>query len=465
MTIALSDLLQPMTQQQAFQLVLSEYQGEGFPVQSWQTGGVERTRAMAIATGLASLSNYIPAVAGGGLLDYSPNFPGWTALTADQFYDLQQNAAAFTYGNVLATNTSSQAYTFTAGNFIVVFGATLNRYKSVGGGTIPAGGSLSIPVVAEFAGALYSDPSNSGSITLVTPLAGVTITNPASNFTDVTHTGSGTGTLTLGGSPTGPHSILINVAATTAGGTSPTVSYFLDSVASTIAAINGVGITIAYVAGASGTSWVLNDAYAFNTPGSWITSQGADVETDIALAQRCRNRWSSLSNIQTTGYYELLCTSTPSVGSQVTQTKVVPDATINNKVNIIVAGPGGVLPGAVITALQAYISPRSIGGDSPVVQSPTTLAITIAGTVTCSASLLAAAQVAIQTGITTLVNGIGINGTLRLADIIQVIMDIDGVIDISGVTINAVASNLTLGSSVAFVLASLQPLSIAYVTQ
>lgn len=468
MTATLAQQLTLYTQEQWYAILLAVCQAGGFPVQSWQDGGVEKTRLLAMSAGLVSLGNYLPAIAGGTLLDYAPNYQGWTGLTAQQLYDLAQNLAVFTQGNVLATNVATTPYVFTAGGLKFNFGATGNNYSSIGSGTIPASGTLVIPVIAASPGGSFADPSNSGAIKLVTSLPGVTITNPAGNYSPITHVGSGTGTLTLGGSPVGNHSLSVSVTATSAGNPA-TVSYSLDSApavalgsVSSVTNLAGIGINITFVAGI-GTSWAQGDTYQFSTPGSWITQQGNDQEADTALAQRCRNRWSSLSDVPTMGYYQLLVTSEPTYGSQVTQAIVIPDGVINNKINVVVAGSGGVLPSLAITGLQTFITPRARGCDNPVVQSPTSLNVTFAGTVTCSANLLASVQTAVQAAMTQLASAAGINGTIKISSIIQGARDA-GATDATGITINGVASNLTLGSSSSFVVASLQALAFTYVT-
>jgi hypothetical protein len=451
----LADLLNPQSVSQVFQTLLGVYQAQGFPVTAWQTGGVERTRLMAVATALSDVSgNYIPAIAGGSLLDYSPNYPGWTSLTAAQIYALSQNLASFTFGNIVATSTAASGYPFTAGQLTFVFGASGRRYVNTGSGTIPAGGSLTIPVIAEFAGSVYVEPSSSAGITLVTPLPGVTLTNvPLSSYASATgtHSGSGTGVITASGSPVGPHSLVINITATGQAGVA-TWSYSLDGAAlvaagaaSSLVNVGGTGITVTLSNGAINPSFVSGDTYSYTTPGSWITSQGSDIEADTALATRCRNRWSSLSAVPTQGFYQLLATSTPSVGSQVTQCTVVPDPTINNKINVVVSGPGGVLPGPTITTIQAFITPRARGCDNPIVQSPSTTPVTYAFTYTVPSSQAAAAAAAITTGLLNYTAAVTVNGTVRIADVIQIVMDVAGVVDCSGVTINGVAANLTLG--------------------
>jgi hypothetical protein len=460
----LADVITLKTQEEWYAILLGVAQAQGFPTQSWQDGGVEKTRLMAMSAGLESLGNYVPAIGGGSLLDYSPNFPGWTALTAEQIYNIIINPATFTLGVVLATNTATQPYPFTAGSLKVNFAASGRNYYSIGSGTIPASSTLVIPVIAENAGSVYLEPNNSGAITLVTPLPGVTITNPpTSNFTTVTHGGSGTGVVTPTGSPALPHSIVVNISTTGQAGVAAW-SYSLDGAAfaaagavSSLVNVGGSGITITLSNGALNPSFVLGDTYSFNAPGSWITSQGSDLESDTALATRCRNRWSSLSDIPTQSLYQFLATSTPSVGSQVTSCTVVPDPFINNKVNVVVSGPGGVLPGGTITTIQAYITPRRRGCDNPIVQSPSTLAVTYAFVYTVPVAQASAAASAIITALNTYTASIPVNGTIRIADIIQIVMDIDGVVDCSSVIINGVAGNLVLGGVGLFVLPAYPP--------
>jgi hypothetical protein len=460
----LADVITLKTQEEWFAILLASAQSAGFPVQSWQDGGVEKTRLLAMSAGLASLGNYLPAIAGGTLLDYSPNFPGWTPLTAQQIYNITQNPSTSTLGVLRATNASTQPYPFTAGSLKFTFSSSGRSYLSVGSGTIPASGFLDVPVIAENAGAVYLEANNTAGITLTTPLPGVTITNPpTSNFTAPTHGGSGTGVVTPSGSPALQHSVVVNILSTgqvgvTTWSTSLDGAAFVNQgTASSVVNLGGSGITITLSNGAVNPSFVVGDSYNFSCPGSWITSQGSDIESDFAEAERCRNRWSDLSNIPTPNLYELLAQSTPSVGSQVTGVTVIPDPFINNKVNVIVSGPGGVLPSPTITAIQSFITPRRRGCDNPVVVSPSTLGITIAFSYTVPFSQAAAADAAIRTAINNYIAGIPVNGTIRIAAIIDLVMNTSGVVDCSSVTINGVAANLTLGGVGVYVLPAYPP--------
>lgn len=474
MTTTLASQLQAVTQQQLYTAALQILQANGFPTQSWETGGVERSRLMAFTTLMADfVNNYVPGYVGGGFTGYATG--GWMDLLMGQIYNLTRNPAVNTIGTITLTSASGVAsQTYAPGKLIAVFGATGNRYLNTASVTIPAGpGSVTASFQAEFGGASYNDPSSSGNITLVTPIPGVTLTNPAGTFTAITHTGSGTGTITPSGSPAAPHSVIINITSTSSG-LPVTGSYQLDGAPAvafgpvTSQTIGFSGITVTFSAGGSGTSFVNGDSYSFQSPGTWVTQQGANVETDAAGGTRCTNRWSSLSAIPTSSLYDLLARSTPGVGAQVTNVTVVPDATVNNKVNIIVSGPGGVLPSPTINSIQNFIKPYARGCDRPVVQSPTTQAITIAATVTVPVAQLAAAQTAHAVALSNYLATAGVNPTLRLAAITDLIMNVPGVVDCTGVTINGAAANLTLGGIGSYVLAaqvgSGSVLNLSYVT-
>lgn len=480
MAETLQSLLVEMTFEEAVTAVLAYYQAQGFETSAWQDFGTDKTRAQAIAKLMQDVAtNQVPAIAGGSLLDYSPNYPGWTALTAKNFFNLDPSAAVWTVGGMAFVNSSGASYTYSPTNPITVaFGASGRRYTSVGSGTVTNGTTTSVVMQAENPGAAYVDPSNSGDISIVTPsMPGVTVTNPSQPYSSITHVGSGTGTLQLIGSPSDRHSVQIIIGATSAGNPA-TVSYSLDGqspvllgAVSSIGNLAGTGVNIVFVQGASGVSWVGGDTYSFSTGASWITSQGADLQSDLSLVDDCRNRWGSLAEAPTESLYKLLAKRTPGVGAQVTQVYVVPDSVINNKVNVVISGPGGVLPSATIALVQAWITPWARGCDNPVIQSPTTTPVTIAATVTALASQLTAVQAAVTASLNSYIASIAVNGTIKLSAIEALLVPnpltgvggVPGLTDLSGLTINGVASNLALGSSTTFVLPAYPPtLNITY---
>jgi Baseplate J-like protein len=478
---SLATLLTEQTPEQIFAQLLAYYTANNFPTTSWQTGGVERTRLMAISTVLSDIStNYVPTITSGGFLSLAAALtdPSWLQLLAAQNFSVDFNPAMFTVGQIVLSTVASGAgpYTVNDGDLIATFAQTGNRYISNGNGTqtIPMGGSKTLFFVAEFAGAQYNDASNQTSplITLVTSLPGVILSNSGGAYTPVSHIGSGTGTITPSGSPPS-HQVRININ-TSGTATTAIVSYSLDG--SPYVTLTGpgptysigvTGITFTLANGTGSPSFIENDSYLFNSPGSWIDTPGSNVETNASLEARCQARWSSLSPIPVTNLYYLLATSTPNVGSQVTQVIVVPDAVINSKVNIVIAGPAGALQPAVISAVQQYVSAHAPITVYPVVVSPSTQSIAISANITVQASQLIAAQNAIATALINYIDAVGINGTIRINSIVELIMQVQGVIDVTygSATINGSAANLTLGNSTTFVIPSQPDLTgLAYTT-
>ncbi len=457
MPVTLEELLTEQTSEQVYARVIAYLQDEGFPVTDWEVGGVERTRAKAFTKSLADLvSSVIPTITAGGFVDYAVD--AWLRLLAKQRYDLDFNEKTYTKGAMLlACSASAGPHTIAAEQLIARFSSG-NRYINTTGGVLASGGTLELAWRSEekndsVNGNNYIDPSD-GTIELVTPLTGVTVTNPASTFSEdpvgVT-SGTSTGTVDLSGTPDGSYQITIRIDSDGQSGEA-SWSYSINGASfvdagelASLADIGGTGITVTLVDGATDPSFFEGDTFTFATPGSWITEQGTDIESNTALASRCRNRWPSLAARSTTsptlGYYDLLARE---ASSQVTQTRVVTDGTINNKVFVIVAGQGGVLPPGVIIDVQEYVDARIHITDYPVVISPTPRAINLAAVITLERSKRTAALAAGEAAIRTYINSVGINGVVRLAALIDILMDIDGIIDVQGLTINGSAANLQL---------------------
>ena len=475
MASTLDELLNPQSVQQVFNLLLAVYKSNSFPVESWQTGGVERTRLMAIATVLSDISvNYLPFITGGGFIDYSTG--DWLTLLAAQLYDIERNEATFTQGtiNLSTVSSASGPYSFSAGDLIVSFTDTGNRYFNVSSGSLAASNTSDVTFVAEFAGASFADDSNAD-VTLVTSLPGVVVTNPGDTFTDVSHVGSGTGTLVPSGTvpSTSNYQILVTFTGNGVPGVA-TWEYSINGSPSVVAgavsaaALTGTPITVTLTSGDTGTAvFAIDDTYLFGSPGTWITTQGADAETDTALATRCRDRWSTLASFPVTNFYEELTLSTPSVGSQITAVFIDEDSIINNKVNIVIIGAAGALPLDTVAAVQAYLDPRVPITDLPYVTTPTVQSVPITGTITCSASLLTAVQSGVNTAITNYLIAVGVNGTIRVSEVIEKVMGVTGVVDIATVTINGSAANYTLGTSTTYVVADHDSdnFTFTYITQ
>lgn len=454
MAFSLSDLLTPQSETQVESSILARLQGAAFSVTDWLVGATERTRVKAFAFGVSDfVSSLVPVIAGGGFVDTAKG--AWLQLKAHEDYATDVNLSSNTIGNMTLTCASTAGpYTITDGQLKVTFPSG-NRYINVGGGVLGSSGTLTLAWRSESlnnsaAGLNYVDPS-SGVPVLITPLAGVTVDNPAPPFSAVSLAGVGTGTVTPSGTPLGQYQIAIRVDVAGQSGAA-SWSYSVNGAAYVSAGAVGsaliptTGITVTLANGGTTPSFLAGEVYTFQTPGTWITTQGTDQESDPALSSRCKNKWPSLSSLYvsspTLGYYDLLARS---ASNQVTQTRVQTDGTINNKVYIVVAGQGGVLPAGVVSTVQSYVSARVTLTDYPVVLSPSTRTVTLTGTITVDRAKVAAAQASAQASVSTYINStVGINGTVKLSKLIAILEDTDGILDVSGLQINGAAANLVL---------------------
>lgn len=463
MSLTLSDLLAPQTAEQAFAKMLAYLQANGFPVQSWQAGAPERAVLMAFATGLTAISsNYIPAIAGGGLLDYATG--DWLRLLAKQRFNIDYNQATRTVGTIRLTNSGSASQTVNPSKMIFSFPSgnryvgTLNSNVSISG----SGGTLDITVASEFVndsskGYNYVDASNS-QVNMVTPVPGVVATNPASTFSAVSLSGTSTGTVTPSGSPTISHQVTVRID-TSGQVTFASWSYSVDGSAYvsagavSSASIGGTGISVTLANGATTPSFIAGDTFIFATPGNWITTQGTDIETDDSLRERCKATFPDLSTAPTLRKYEKMARD---ASSQVTRVKVLADPSVNNKVNVVVAGQAGVLPAGVISTVQTYINFRTDLTDYVIVSSPIATPITLAGSVYVTASQLTTAQAAVQVAVSNYINSVGINGTIYWSKLLSTIQDCVGVVSVdrATLTINGSSNDLVLGTSTTFYIPS-----------
>jgi hypothetical protein len=456
----LSELLRSATLDAVISKMLGVFQSAGFPVTDWDSsGGSERTRIKAFATALKDLAaDLIPAIAAGGFIDYATG--AWLKLTAKQMYDLDYVAASYTVGTIrLTCAPSAGPHTLSVGQTLFKFPSG-NRYTLSAlpnGNVLASGGTLDVTVTSESPnqsalGLNYIDPSNASPIVMTKPLTGVTATNPAPAYSPVTQIGTGTGTVTPSGSPNSAHQVVIRIDTNGQAGVA-SWSYSIDGGAfvsagavSSATNLGGYGIDVTLSNGSVSPSFLTNDLYNFSTPGTWITTQGRDEESDVALRARSKNRWPSLNSYgassPTLGFYDLLVRES---STQITQTRVQTDGTINNKVWIVIAGQGGALPPAVVSAADAFVKKRVPITDFPVVVSPTIRTITLSGTVTVEREKETAAKAAAEAAVRTYINTtVGINGIVRLAEIIDALMSTDGIIDVTGLQINGASANLAL---------------------
>lgn len=427
-------------------------------VTDWYAGGVLRTLMERFGIGLADLLG----PGGTRALIVAEGFPGEGSdpdsieLLADQLFDLQRN---FSGGVRFAGTTTQQTltltcdvsngpYTVTAGAFWVRSPITGNRYVALTGGTIPNNGTLVITVKSEHpqdsqGGLNYSD--GAGTLTILeTPLRGVTASNNAPDFSGVTSTpspASGLGVVTVTGSVsalTTAYDVQIMVSGQV--GTA-TFQYRSNggawSATQTTAANFSIpsGPTLHFTndAGGSTPSFVTGDRYGFTSPGTPITQQGVDPETDGALLQRCAARWPDLFSLPV--YSDKREGWARAASAVVTRVRVAADPTYPGRALVTIAGAVNPVSGGVVTGVQRYIDEHEAIGDLSLVAAATVTAIAAGGTVFVPYGQKAIVQAAAAALWVPYVNGTNIGGVIRLAKLEQFLMD-SGAKDVSGLTLD-----------------------------
>lgn len=478
MATSLTTLLIPETQEELINQALQLLASQGFPTTNWLAGSPDRAILYTITSLIADqVNSLIPTITAGGFTDFAQGV--WLQFLSQQRFNIDFQEATYTIGDMnLYANSNSGPYTITPEQLIAQFPSG-NRYINTNGGTLNAGGSLILEWRSEFTNNSLSDPplnytdgyTPSDPPILVTSLPGVSILNPPTAYGNavdgyVSATGLSTGRLLLTGVASDFHSFSIIINSFGNSGIA-TWSYALDGGtytsagnSVTVSDVGGSGINITLVNGSISPSFNLNDIYTFSAPGSWIITQGRDIETDASLKTRDQSRWSSIGDINNSNVYELLAKE---ASPQVTNVTVITDGYVTNKVNVLVSGQAGVLPGDVISEVQTYITSRSPITDYPIVYSPGVVDVTIAATVYVNPLVFTSGQAAIQAALNNYMASVGINGTIRIAEIVRAVTNQVGVVDCIGVSVATspviapqASGNIVLGSSTTYQLASFE---------
>lgn len=116
-------------------------------------------------------------------------------------------------------------------------------------------------------------------------------------------------------------------------------------------------------------------------PSDWLVKPGTAEETDAALRQRCRDRWSTLGRGATVAAYRYLATTAPdgTPYAAVTRAAVIlgpGDGTLR----VIVAGAPTV-PGGDLATITSSLLERAPATDAPSVEAATVVTVTITATV------------------------------------------------------------------------------------
>lgn len=239
------------------------------------------------------------------------------------------------------------------------------------------------------------------------------------------------GTVTLADDGGGPHTITASavVVATagglryrlTSGGTlalNGTLDVSVKAEAAG-AAYNVANGDITQVVTALPTVTVTNPA--IGTTGTWLTTIGTDAELDAALRTRLQAKWGTLSAGSPMSAYVYWALSTAGV-SRVAVNDANP------------AGPGTVYvyidSASAVATLQATLDALVPAGSAASVFAASTLSINVPCTVYVARASYDAAVAALPGVFATLSTEIDIGGEVVQAEIVQRIMDIDGVRDV-----------------------------------
>lgn len=179
MGLSVEQLITPLKKEQALATILDMLVDLGFPAKSWQSGSLARSLIEIWAAIDANRSQAIPDIAKSG---FNPLATGaWLHLLAESHFDNTPLPGSCTIGMLVMTASESAGgpYTIDTGVNQQIFADSVYgyTYRNITGGTLTAGGSLTVTIQAEQIGAQADVASNTITVQK-TPLAGVTVNNP-----------------------------------------------------------------------------------------------------------------------------------------------------------------------------------------------------------------------------------------------------------------------------------------------
>jgi len=183
MPVTVEQLVTPTTQAQAREQIIQELESLGIPATSWQAGSIPRTVVEVAAklwsdfTGASdTITGTVAEVAKAGFNRTASG--GWLDLLSSSHYDNTRNDGQRTRGACLLSDGASGPHTIAVGQLVAKDNANGFTYRNVTGGTLGAGGTLTLDFEAEEIGA-DRNVANGTIDALVTVLGDVTISNPA----------------------------------------------------------------------------------------------------------------------------------------------------------------------------------------------------------------------------------------------------------------------------------------------
>jgi hypothetical protein len=177
---SVDDLTTPLTRVQVQASIYQALAALGVRTTNWKPGAVVRTMIVGVSIVLASLSKLQADIARSGFLETSAG--KWLTLVARYVYGIERGAATFATGPITLTNTAGGVYSYDADDLTFRNPDTGKTYTNTEPVALGAVGSetavVTVAIRAIEAGSNSS--AAAGAITsFVTPLLGVTCSNPA----------------------------------------------------------------------------------------------------------------------------------------------------------------------------------------------------------------------------------------------------------------------------------------------
>lgn len=360
MALSLKQLLTPVTESEALTTALTILQELGFQATSWFSGSIQRTLVQLYARLNADMTESVANVTRSihPLLAEDE----YADLLGTYAYELPRIAATPTQGvMVLTSSPAAPPHTWLDGEIIIADAesAPANTYTIDVGDTLNTGATLAVDVTAQVPGSAANIAPNT-TLYLWTPLAGVTVTNPA----------------------------------------------------------------------VSGSS-------------TWISAMGQDRESNARYGQRMTNRFNTLAYGNTEGAYRAWVLEALPEVTRVTVRETTPVGTV--KIRAATAS-GGIDAGQITTITDYLNGSDGVGrrplGDTLDVDSATTLTVpSINITVAVQSSKSADAIDRVLEALVNYFGSLPIGGTVLpgggtgyvlVSQMYQVIMALDGMINVTG---------------------------------
>lgn len=164
-----------------------------------------------------------------------------------------------------------------------------------------------------------------------------------------------------------------------------------------------------------------------NNPSGWLTTSGANEESDALLRERCRARWGDLTGSTATAYEYWARTASASV------TKVLildQNPRGEGTVDVVIWGEGG-LGGDVVTTVDDYVQAKRPLCSNVEVYAADELVVTVTATIKVKAASRAAAEATALANLAQLQVDTAIGGTLRDEFILTAITSPAGVTEVT----------------------------------